>query len=123
MKYEPIDLSKKFELFDEYWTPKLIAESNNQLVKLAKLKGELVWHTHEKEDELFFIVKGKLKLKFRDGEVVLKTGELFVVPAGKEHLPIALEESWVMLIEPASTLHTGDINEQRTVGIDEQEWI
>lgn len=123
MNYTAINLETKFDLFNQKWTPKQIAECNGQMVKLAKLEGEFIWHDHAEEDELFFVVKGKLKLKFRDGEVVLNPGELFVVPAGKEHLPVALEETWVMLIEPASTLHTGDVKDLKTVAIEDQEWI
>ena len=117
------NLDAKFDLITEYWTPKIIAESNEQLVKLAKLKGEFIWHDHEEEDELFFIVKGKLLLRFEDRDVHLKENELFVVPAGIKHLPIAEEECWVMLIEPKSTTHTGSVKSERTVEIDQQEWI
>lgn len=101
MNLDPANLKDKFKLFDEYWTPKIIAELNDQYVKLAKLKGEFVWHDHQNEDELFYVLKGKLLLKFRDrDDVLLSEGELFVVPAGVEHLPIAEEECWVMLVEP-----------------------
>lgn len=118
------NLLAKFEMFDEYWTPKIIAELNGQYVKLAKLKGEFVWHDHENEDELFYIVKGKLLLKFKDrDDVQLSEGELFVVPAGVEHFPIAEEECWVMLVEPKSTTHTGSTQDERTVQVEDQEWI
>lgn len=119
----PVNLKEKFKSFEGYWTPKIIAEANDQFVKLAKLKGEFVWHNHEQEDELFYIVKGKLLLRFKDRDIYLEEGELFVVPAGVDHLPIAEEECWVMLIEPKSTSHTGSIKNKRTVEIDEQEWI
>lgn len=118
------NLLAKFDLIDEYWTPKIITELNDQYVKLAKLKGEFVWHDHEKEDELFYIVKGELLLKFKDrNDVLLSEGELFVVPAGVEHLPIAEEECWVMLVEPKSTAHTGSTQTEGTVAIEDQEWI
>lgn len=118
------DLIAKFKLFDECWTPKIIAELNDQYVKVAKLKGEFIWHDHENEDELFYIVKGTLLLKFRDRDPVrLNEGEMFVVPAGVEHLPIAEQECWVMLIEPKSTLHTGSVKSKNTVSIGNQEWI
>ncbi|WP_020403059.1 cupin domain-containing protein [Gracilimonas tropica] len=118
------NLKEKFELFDEYWTPKIIGELNDQFVKIAKLKGEFIWHDHEQEDELFYIVKGSLLLKFRDrNDVLLKEGELFIVPAGVDHLPIAEEECWVMLMEPKSTQHTGSAQTENTVSIEDQEWI
>ncbi|MEQ8525642.1 cupin domain-containing protein [Gracilimonas sp.] len=120
----PANLVKKFSLFDEYWTPKIVGELNDQYVKLAKLKGEFVWHSHENEDELFYIVKGELNLKFReDKEVILKEGEMYIVPAGVEHFPIAEKECWVMLIEPKSTLHTGSTQAEGTVAIEDQQWI
>lgn len=118
-----INLLEKFSFFNEQWTPKVIAESNGQLVKLAKLEGEFVWHNHADEDELFFIIKGELLLRFRDKDVHLKEGELYVVPKGVDHLPIAKEECWVMLIEPKNTKHTGEIDFEGTVDIDKQEWI
>lgn len=118
------NLIAKFELIDEYWTPKIIAELNNQYVKLAKLKGEFIWHDHENEDELFYIVKGKLLLKFNDrDDVLLSEGELYVVPAGVHHLPIAEKECWVMLVEPKNTTHTGSTRDKRTVRIEDQGWI
>ncbi|MEX0722850.1 MAG: cupin domain-containing protein [Gracilimonas sp.] len=118
------NLLAKFKLINEFWTPKIIAELNDQYVKLAKLKDEFIWHNHEQEDELFYIVKGSLLLKFKDrDDVMLKEGELFVVPAGVDHLPIAKEECWVMLVEPKSTSHTGSTKDDRTVEIDNQEWI
>lgn len=118
-----INLKEKFNLFDEQWTPKIIAETNGQLVKLAKLQGEFVWHNHEHEDELFYIVKGSLLLKFKDREVRLNEGELYIVPKGENHLPVAEEECWVMLIEPKGTKHTGEIKFEGTVNEEKQEWI
>lgn len=120
----PLNLQNKFKQIHEYWTPKIIGELNGQYVKLAKLKGEFIWHDHKNEDELFYIVKGVLRLKFRDNkEVVLNEGELFIVPAGVEHLPIAEPECWVMLLEPKSTTHTGSVQDSRTVQIKDQKWI
>ncbi|MBO6524514.1 MAG: cupin domain-containing protein [Balneolaceae bacterium] len=118
-----INLKKKLELFNELWTPKIISETNGQLVKLAKLKGEFVWHNHANEDELFYIVKGELLLKFKDREVQLREGDLYVVPKGEDHLPIAEEECWVMLIEPKGTKHTGEVYFEGTVEEKKQDWI
>src|SRR4249919_2083623 len=106
---EPVNLLKKFDLFNDRWSPKIIAELNGQAVKLAKVKGEFVWHDHKEEDEMFFIVKGKLKIEFRDRLIELNEGEMLVVPKGVEHKPIAEEETWVMLFEPMATKHTGEV--------------
>ena len=118
-----ISVLEKFASFDEIWSPRIIAESNGQLIKLAKLDGEFVWHDHANEDELFFVVRGRLELHFRDRVTVLLPGELCVVPKATEHFPVATEETWVMLIEPRSTLHTGDNVTDRTVATDKQLWI
>ena len=118
-----ISLAEKFSLFNETWTPKIIAESNGQLVKLAKGKGELVWHSHELEDELFMVFKGRLVIRLRDGDVELNSGEMFIVPKGVEHCPCAEEETPFLMIEPASTAHTGALQTERTVAYEEQEWI
>ena len=112
---EKIALSQKFSLFAEHWSPKIIGELNDSYIKLAKLKGEFVWHHHDDEDELFFIVKGKLLIKFKDKDVLLEEGEFIVIPKGVEHLPIADQEVHVMLIEPKTTLNTGNIVNERTV--------
>lgn len=118
---EKINISEKFALFNDHWSPKVIGELNGQQVKLAKVKGEFVWHDHAEEDEMFLIMKGRLKLEFRDRVVELGEGEMCIVPRGVEHRPIAEEETWLMLLEPASTKHTGDVRDPRTV--DELEWI
>lgn len=118
-----INLSEKLSLFSDEWSPKIIAESNGQLVKLAKCSGELMWHAHEHEDELFLVVKGKLTLKMRDRSVTLLPGELFVVPKGIEHCPMAEEDTHMIIIEPASTQHTGTIVSDRTVAVSDQPWI
>ena len=110
-----VNLAAKFRLFDEYWSPKIVGELNDAYVKLVKLKGEFVWHHHETEDELFFVVQGRLLLKFRDRDVWVEQGEFVIVPRGVEHLPVAAEETHVMLLEPKSTLNTGNVRNERTV--------
>lgn len=122
-KENGINLLEKFDLFVDQWSPKIVAESNEQLIKLAKIKGEFVWHNHTDEDEVFYVVKGKLLLKFRDKEVYLKEGELYVVPKGVDHYPIANEECWVMLIEPKGTKHTGETDFELSVDEKDQKWI
>jgi mannose-6-phosphate isomerase-like protein (cupin superfamily) len=109
-----VSLAEKFGSFDELWSPKVAAELNGQQVRLAKLHGEFVWHHHEHEDELFWVVKGALRILLRDGEVRLGEGELCVVPRGVEHKPVAEAEAWVVLFEPAETLNTGNVREART---------
>lgn len=111
---DKVNLKEKFGKFSEYWNPKIIGELNEQHVKLAKFKGEFVWHSHENEDELFFIVKGRLLMKFRDKDVWINEGEMIIVPAKVEHQPVAPEEVHVMLFEPMSTLNTGNVIEERT---------
>jgi|SRR6478609_1442144 len=111
---EKINLDQKLSLFSDHWNPRIIGELNGQHVKLAKLKGEFVWHHHEHEDELFYVVKGILKIEFRDKIVELKPGEMIIVPRGVEHKPVAEEEVHVMLFEPASTLNTGNVENERT---------
>lgn len=107
-----INLLEKFAQFSEHWSPKIVGELNGQHVKLAKLKGEFVWHKHDHEDELFFVVQGSFVMEFHDKNVVVNEGEFLIVPKGVEHRPVAKEEVWVMLFEPATTLNTGDtINE------------
>lgn len=112
---EKVSLSGKFSAFQEHWNPKIVAELNGQYVKLVKIQGEFVWHKHEREDELFLVVKGAMKIHFRDREVPLNEGEFLVVPAGVEHKPVAASEAWVMLFEPKTTLNTGDVLNDRTV--------
>lgn len=104
---KPIDLVQKFASFDEHWRPKIIAQLNGQDVKVVKLKGEFVWHKHE-VDELFLIWKGEIKIEFRDGSVDLSEGQLYVVPRGVEHRPIAIEEAEIILFEPRGVTNTGD---------------
>lgn len=119
-----INLAEKFTLFNEHWTPKIIGELNGQQMKLAKLKGEFVWHDHEEEDELFIVFSGTLYIDFRDGRTeVIQPGELIVVPKGVEHRPWTKdgEEVQLMLIEPAATKHTGDVVHEKTQT--KLEWI
>jgi mannose-6-phosphate isomerase-like protein (cupin superfamily) len=110
-----VDLKEKFSLFDEYWKPKIAGELNGQYVKLAKLKGEFVWHQHENEDELFMVIKGNLKIKLRDKDIDLCEGQFFIIPRGVEHLPVADEVCHVLLFEPKSVLNTGNVKNEKTV--------
>ena len=109
-----INLLEKFALFNEHWSPKIAGELNGQQVKLAKLKGEFVWHKHDEEDELFFVVKGSFNMELRDKTIVLSEGEFLIVPRGVEHRPVAATEAWVMLFEPATTLNTGNVIDEKT---------
>ena len=112
---EIINLNEKFSLFSDHWSPKIVGELNGQEIKLARVKGEFVWHNHKEEDELFFIIKGELKIEFKEKTVVLKEGEMIIVPKGVEHKPIAEEEVLLMLFEPANIKHTGDVKHALTV--------
>jgi mannose-6-phosphate isomerase-like protein (cupin superfamily) len=112
---ETVNLRQKFSLFSDVYKPRIIGQVNDSLVKVVKLKGEFIWHHHENEDELFYVVKGTLRMKFRDHESVIREGEFIIVPRKVEHLPIADEEVHVVLIEPKSTLNTGNITNERTV--------
>ncbi len=118
---DKINLSQKFGLFQQYWSPKIAGELNDSYIKLAKLKGEFVWHRHEQEDELFLVVKGRLLIKLRDRDIHLEEGEFVIIPRGIEHLPIAEEEVHVLLLEPKTTLNTGDVQNERTVT--DLEWV
>jgi mannose-6-phosphate isomerase-like protein (cupin superfamily) len=106
---DKINLDKKFDLVKDLWNPRVIAELSGQQVKISKVKGEFVWHDHKNEDELFYIIKGTLKMMFRDKTVEVKEGEMIVVPMGVEHKPVADEEVWMMLFEPNNIKHTGDV--------------
>lgn len=112
---QKINLSEKFSLFNEYWNPKIVGELNGQHVKLVKFKGPFVWHHHENEDELFYVVKGNFDMEFRDKTVTVKQGEFIIVPRGTEHRPNAIAEVEVMLFEPSTTLNTGNVQNERTV--------
>ncbi len=120
---DKVNLEDKFRQFSAHWQPKIVGELNGQYVKLARLKGEFVWHAHENEDELFLVVKGHLKIKLRERDVDLDTGEFFIVPAGVEHLPVADDEALVLLLEPKETAHTGALKTEGTVAIEDQEWL
>ena len=109
-----VNLADKFSLFHEYWTPKLVGELNGQQLKIAKLSGEFIWHHHEDADEMFLVIKGQLQIEFRDKLIELQEGELLVVPKGVEHRPVAKEEVWVLLIETAGTLNTGNVVDEKT---------
>lgn len=115
MHAEKVNLAEKFSRFHDYYSPKIVGEVNDLHVKLVKLKGEFIWHHHENEDELFFIVKGQLLMRLRDGDVELNEGEFFIVPRGVEHKPEAHEECHLMLLEPKTTLNTGNVRNERTV--------
>ena len=115
MGLDKLNLADQLERFKDQWSPKVIASLNGQLVKLVKLQGAFVWHHHEVEDELFLVVKGRFRMEFRDRDVWLEVGEMIVVPRGVEHRPVADEEAHVLLFEPASTLNTGNIRDERTV--------
>jgi mannose-6-phosphate isomerase-like protein (cupin superfamily) len=112
---EIVNLRKKFSLFSDYWNPRIIGEVNECQIKAVKLKGEFVWHHHEHEDELFLVVKGTLRMKFRDHEALVREGEFVIVPRGVEHLPVAVDEVHIVLLEPKTTLNTGNITNERTV--------
>jgi len=118
-----INIGEKFSLFTEEWTPKVIAESNGQLVKIAKGSGELVWHKHDHEDELFIVFNGQLTLQLRSEDIVLNAGEMYVVPRGVEHCPKAQPNTHFMMVEPSSTAHTGETVSKITVPSEQQEWI
>ncbi len=109
-----VNLGEKFSLFRDYWSPKIAGEVNDSYVKLVKVKGEFIWHHHETEDELFLVVKGRLVIKLRDREVALEEGEFFIVPRGLEHQPVAEEEAHVLLLEPKTTLNTGNVRDEKT---------
>jgi mannose-6-phosphate isomerase-like protein (cupin superfamily) len=112
---QKVNLQEKFGLIAEYWTPRLAGTVNDTAIKLVKVKGEFLWHHHDREDELFLVVRGRLTMKLRDGDVVLGPGECLVVPRGVEHLPVADEDTWIVLVEPATTLNTGNVVNERTV--------
>ncbi len=114
-----VDIREKLSLFSEHWSPKVVARLNDYEVKVVKLKGEFVWHTHEDTDELFLVVEGDLTIQLRDGDVHLREGQLFVVPRGVEHCPVAEGEVAVMLIEPAGVVNTGDDGGDLTAAYDD----
>jgi mannose-6-phosphate isomerase-like protein (cupin superfamily) len=112
---ESINLTQKFSLFNDYWSPKVVGELNDFHVKLVKVKGEFVWHHHDNEDEMFLVVKGRLLIRLRDRDIWLNEGEFTIIPKGVEHMPVAEEETHVLLLEPKTTLNTGNVQNERTV--------
>jgi mannose-6-phosphate isomerase-like protein (cupin superfamily) len=112
---ERVSLVEKLDSFQDYWSPKIVGEVNESFVKLVKLKGEFVWHYHEAEDELFLVVNGSLLIRLRDRDIRVEEGEFVIIPRGVEHLPVAEEEVHVLLLEPKSTLNTGNVANERTV--------
>lgn len=121
MDFKPINLKEKLAGFSDRWSPKIVAEMNDYHFKLAKIKGEFIWHRHEETDEVFIALEGEMAIAFRDGTVNLKAGEMFVVPRGVEHKPVAGGECHIMLVEPVGTVNTGDAGGDMT--IDSAEWI
>jgi len=121
MDYQPINLQDKFSKLSEHWSPKIIAQMNDYHFKIAKVQGEFIWHDHQETDEVFLVVKGRLEIHFRDGIVTLSEGEMFVVPKGVEHKPVAGQECHILLIEPAGTVNTGDVVDEKTTS--DTEWI
>ncbi|HMW38921.1 MAG: cupin domain-containing protein [Saprospiraceae bacterium] len=115
-KINKIILSEKFSQFSEHWSPKIIGELNGQQVRIAKLQGEFIWHSHALEDELFLVINGELTIELKEQDnIVLREGEMVIIPKGIEHRPVAAAEVWLMLFEPASTINTGEINSERTI--------
>jgi mannose-6-phosphate isomerase-like protein (cupin superfamily) len=112
---EKVNLEEKFRLIDEYWSPKIIGEVNDSYVKIAKFKGEFIWHLHHNEDEMFYVIKGILTVKLKDKDICLQAGESIIIPKGTKHLPVADEEVHVLIIEPKTTLNTGNIINDKTV--------
>ncbi len=117
---EVIDIGQKFGLINDHWHPRIAGGLNDSYVKLVKLKGEFVWHLHENEDELFWVVKGTLVIKLRSGDVTVRPGQFVIIPKGMEHMPVAEEEVHAILLEPKTTVNTGNVASERTVAA---EWI
>ncbi len=118
---EKISLAEKLARVSDHWRPRIVAELNGQYVKLVKFAGPFLWHHHENEDEMFLVMKGRFRMEFRDRSLWLEEGEMLVVPRGVEHRPVADEEAQVLLFEPASTLNTGNVRDERTLR--ELDWI
>ena len=121
MDYRSINFEEKLTRFSEHWSPKIIAQMNDYQFKVVKVQGEFIWHNHPETDEVFVVLKGRLDIQFRDGKVLLNEGEMFVVPKGVEHMPVASEECEILLIEPAGTVNTGDAGGERTALV--EPWI
>ncbi len=118
---EKVNIAEKLALFSEHWSPKIIGQLNGQHVKLAKLQGEFIWHKHDHEDELFFVLKGSFDMEYRDRTVTMHENEFIIVPRGVEHRPVAKEEVSILLFEPATTLNTGNVENERTKAV--LDWI
>jgi mannose-6-phosphate isomerase-like protein (cupin superfamily) len=118
MEYQALNLKDKLAKFSEQWSPRIVARMNDYHVKLARVQGEFVWHDHPETDELFLVVDGELDILFRDGKVTLKAGDLYVVPRGVEHKPVAAQECQIMLFEPMGTVNTGNVLDERTTHTD-----
>jgi len=114
MDYQSVNLQEKLSKFSEHWLPKIIAQMNDYHFKVVKVLGEFVWHDHPETDEVFMVLKGQLEIRFRDGKVLLIEGEMFVVPRGVEHKPVAEEECHIILVQPAGTVNTGDVVDEKT---------
>lgn len=121
MEYKPLKLREKLSKFSDHWSPKIFAQMNDYHFKLVKFQGDFVWHSHNDTDEVFLVLEGEMSIEFRDGKVDLKSGEMFVVPKGIEHKPMAKKECKIMLVEPAGTINTGDAGGELTAKDDE--WI
>ncbi|MFD2204544.1 cupin domain-containing protein [Kiloniella antarctica] len=115
-----VNLPEALSQINEQWSPKILAKVNDQYVKIAKIENEFVWHKHDNEDELFYIIKGSLQMQYEDETIVLNEGDMHVVPKGVMHNPVAKQECWIMLVEPVATAHTGDIVTDRTRSLEEQ---
>jgi mannose-6-phosphate isomerase-like protein (cupin superfamily) len=121
MKIEKINIAEKLDLFSDHWNPRIVGELNGQQVKLAKFQGEFIWHKHDHEDELFLVLNGEFDMHLRDKIIRIQKGDFIIIPKGTEHKPIAEKEVHVMLFEPATTLNTGDLENERTKN--KLEWI
>jgi mannose-6-phosphate isomerase-like protein (cupin superfamily) len=121
MNLQPINLQDKFSKFSEHWSPRIIAQMNDYHIKMAKVQGEFIWHDHPETDEMFLVLNGQLEIHLRDDMIILNEGEMFVVPKGIEHKPVAKAECHILLIEPAGTVNTGDVVDKMTASNDA--WI
>ena len=120
MTMKTVNLLKELELVSDYWSPRVVGEVNDQYIKVAKLKGMLTWHKHDDEDELFYVLRGRLVIEYEDGQVVLNEGDFHVVLKGVMHNPVAKDECWIALIESVTTKHTGDVVTDKTKSIEQQ---
>jgi mannose-6-phosphate isomerase-like protein (cupin superfamily) len=116
---EAVNLAQKLAIFQEYWSPKVVGELNDNYLKVVKVKGEFVWHKHDEDDEMFLVLKGHLVIKLRNQDITLNEGDFVVVPKGVEHKPVAEDEAHVLLIEPKTVVNTGDVSDERTIAPDD----